>query len=790
VFVILMAAASTGDSGPWSQLPDAVDQLRVSPGDEDSERVIRLAEGSLLREAQAGHLAATRALFDIYASLVTQLDDGDDRLVRAERRVAQRLLQLAEMQHGSDVPQAVAAFAMAAELDPESPAVDRMRSLLFPPIVAEPGQLWTSPVDGAELVFHPAMAVRMGCTDGDGACRDNEVIFKWVRVPDVWIEVHEVSNRRYGRCVTAGACSLPEDPSVFNDAARADHPAVGVSWRQAKSFSRWAGRRLPSEAEWERAARGEVANLRFPWGNGRRRGLANVWSGPGSELAGGTREAGSFPATGWGVHDIAGNVWEWCEDRYQKTIPDAVVNGGSSREGWGRVVRGGSWRRSIDMARVSTRSWQDVGYFGDDLGFRGAVSHNLEHSVGELVRLAQRAFPLLVKPGRELDRAQLEDEDRRYLERRAITLMMIEGRMEDALIPAALRLVRERRDPVALDLFNRFENDLLDQIAQSLFSEVERGLNAYRRAAVENSRLVERLQACERRMLEALRRAVSGLESRNERRTALQAAELGHSIAEEDVAFLGAMRRLALRTGSTRIWPKDGKGMVWVGPGSFRMGGSVDDGSANLNEYPARQVETRGYWIDRTEVTNDEYRSCVEASACTPPHRTEFYENPNIGNHPVLWVDWFQARTYAAWAGKRLASGAEWERAARAGTDTAYPWGSSWEDGRANALGTEGSDRWGGAAPVASFDPNPWGVYDLVGNAAEWVDDVYNDNFRGAPRDGRAWHQETGLAGERRRVVRGAGYDDPPGRQRVSRRNGRRPGDFQRMVGFRCVADE
>ena len=105
-------------------------------------------------------------------------------------------------------------------------------------------------------------------------------------------------------------------------------------------------------------------------------------------------------------------------------------------------------------------------------------------------------------------------------------------------------------------------------------------------------------------------------------------------------------------------------------------------------------------------------------------------------------------------------------------------------------MGTYREDGWGGTSPVAGFEPNAWGIYDLIGNAAEWVEDVFNETYYGAPRHGRPWYQETGLAGERRRVVRGGGYDDPPQRQRVTKRSGRRPADFNRSVGFRCVADE
>jgi formylglycine-generating enzyme required for sulfatase activity len=155
----------------------------------------------------------------------------------------------------------------------------------------------------------------------------------------------------------------------------------------------------------------------------------------------------------------------------------------------------------------------------------------------------------------------------------------------------------------------------------------------------------------------------------------------------------------------------------------------------------------------------------------------------------VLWVSWYQARGFARWAGKRLPSEVEWERAVRAGSDTRFPWGDKWEPDRGNAFDTDGSDRWGTEAPVGSFAANVWGIHDLVGNAAEWVQDVYHTSYGGGPRDGTAWEQETGPSAERRRVVRGGSYFDPPIRQRVSRRSARKSTADHRTIGFRCAAD-
>ena len=107
----------------------------------------------------------------------------------------------------------------------------------------------------------------------------------------------------------------------------------------------------------------------------------------------------------------------------------------------------------------------------------------------------------------------------------------------------------------------------------------------------------------------------------------------------------------------------------------------------------------------------------------------------------------------------------------------------------ANGTGTTDRDYWATEAPVGSFPANSWGIHDLIGNVSEYVQDVYHVSYGGAPRDGRAWEQETGPASERRRVIRNGSYVDPPNRLRVSRRAARRPDDPSRATGFRCVAE-
>lgn len=777
-------------AGPWSQLPDAIDRLMEDPGDREADRVVRLAENSILLQAREDRLPATRSLFDTFASLVSSLPDGISRLESVERRLADQLLRNGDEIKAENILGAASSWALAAELNPDSVAVDRLRSVLLPPDEAEPGQVWRAPLDRAKLVFQPATVYQMGCTFEDGACLDNELPNRLIEVSGYWIEAHEVSNRRYRLCVESGSCTPPEDSGPFDDPTKIDHPVVNVTWRQARAYARWAVRQLPTEAGWERAARGEANNARFPWGNNRRRELANVWVEARIAEPVGTQAVGSYPTMGFGTADMAGNVWEWCLERYQPRRTDEIRGESILSHGWGRVVRGGSWRRAIDMARVSTRSWYDADYFADDLGFRCVVDPRRDVSVNELVRSGQRASPGRAAFDDALADADIETEDRRYLERRAITLYVIEGRTEDALAPAARRLVSEPRDPVASDLFTRFETELLNRAAGSGVGGVERGLAAYASVAEGNRRLTDRYASFRPQLVVVLRQAVSDHERRGDLETALKAAELGRVVAPNDAVFVAAVSRLTRRNGTTRVWPGDGKGMVWTEPSRFRMGASPEDIGASNNEQPAHIVSVGGFWVDRTEVTNDEYRSCVRAGACTPPQRVEDFDNPKLGSHPVLWVDWFQAKEYALWAGKRLPSEAEWELAARSGATTEYPWGTSWVPGRANAMGVYRTDYWSESSPVARFEATRWGVYDLIGNAAEWTEDVYHDDYDGAPRNGAPWYQETGPAGERRRVVRGGAYDDSPLRQRASKRAGRRANNPSRSVGFRCVADE
>jgi formylglycine-generating enzyme required for sulfatase activity len=187
-------------------------------------------------------------------------------------------------------------------------------------------------------------------------------------------------------------------------------------------------------------------------------------------------------------------------------------------------------------------------------------------------------------------------------------------------------------------------------------------------------------------------------------------------------------------------------------------GGSFDMGSTSDYENPVHRVTiARPFAIGRYEVTFDEWDKCVDEGGCK--HRADD-RGWGRGKRPVMNVSWFDAKAFVTWlsqkAGQtyRLPSEAEWEYTARAGTNTPYWWGRDVGTGQANCreCSTGEPQR---TSPVGTYKPNPFGLYDTAGNAAEWVEDCWNDNYRGAPTNGSAW-----TAGQcRLRVLRGGAFD-------------------------------
>lgn len=212
------------------------------------------------------------------------------------------------------------------------------------------------------------------------------------------------------------------------------------------------------------------------------------------------------------------------------------------------------------------------------------------------------------------------------------------------------------------------------------------------------------------------------------------------------------------------------------------------------HEAMAHEVWLPSYGIDRTEVTVAAYDRCVRRGACAPPLDPAGTPQTGGASQPVTGVRWGDAAAYCAWAGGRLPTEAEWERAARGRDGRAFPWGWMADPGRLNHGAVEpgcrdDEDGFALAAPVGSYPSgaSPDGALDMAGNALEWVSD------RAAP-DGAGYAplRAVAPAGPREgseRVVRGGAFDLPMFLARVTARM-RRPGDArERNLGFRCAYD-
>lgn len=230
------------------------------------------------------------------------------------------------------------------------------------------GSTRISDKDGMTLLYVTAGEFTMGSDTGSV----DEMPAHMVYLDSFWIDQTEVTNALYTLCVDHGSCQTPRDTDHFTNGGYAQHPVVYVSWNDANDYCSWADRRLPTEAEWEKAARG-TEGLIYPWGN----------KAPDSELLNynaeimESTEVGNYPkgVSPYGAYDMLGNVWEWVNDWYGETFYQIspASNPLGPDFGISRVHRGGSWLDDINFIRSSKRDKGDPNYAYRNLGFRCAM---------------------------------------------------------------------------------------------------------------------------------------------------------------------------------------------------------------------------------------------------------------------------------------------------------------------------------------------------------------------------------------------------------------------------------
>ncbi len=549
--------------------------------------------------------------------------------------------------------------------------------IAWPPVRDPELRFRVRPTDGMPQVLVPAGDFAMGSPEDEPGRETDEGPQRRVHLSAFWMDLHEVTVEQYRRYCAATGHAMAE-PSPFGWEDR--HPVANVTWDDAVSYCRWVGRRIPTEAQWEKAARGGTTGA-FPWGAEWDTNRANAVDSEPFRVA----LVASYPPNGYGLFDLTGNVWEWCQDWYDErwytTMPDRdpVCRAKSTT----KVSRGGAWPSNPDVLRAASRRGIEPGKHGFLTGFRCS-----EPAVPSTPATAQST-------------------------------------------------------------------------SAGTTSNGQTGWPDYLR----------------------LYPAVRGMQY--------------------------------------RIWEKDGMPQVLIPAGEFTMGSSVgeqklsyeyekrlvgDEADDGHDEGPQRRIYVSAFWMDLHEVTNQQY--CQFLNSWRPDGREldrwvalkgaepspewatrrqgsqitlrdDIYV-PETGkeHHPVAWLSWEGASAYAAWAGRQLPTEAQWEKAARGGTTTMYPWGPNWDQTRAN--GGNGPKR---SMPVGSYPPNGFGLLDMIGNLWEYCRDVYDEGWYA-----RMPHRDPVNTGPgTQHSCRGGFWRNPPTNLRAAYRFGTQSWP-QGAIGFRCVS--
>jgi formylglycine-generating enzyme required for sulfatase activity len=286
---------------------------------------------------------------------------------------------------------------------------------------------------------------------------------------------------------------------------------------------------------------------------------------------------------------------------------------------------------------------------------------------------------------------------------------------------------------------------------------------------------------------------------------------MGNAIVER-VGWMGLVLALALSTGVSMgadeapppstgataqgvLTGKDGAPMVLIPEGAFTMGSNEGSG----NERPEHKVWLDRYYLDQFEVTISRYAKFLEAAKHGPPPTWDEDSVNTAGDRPAVGLTWHDAEAYCKWAGKRLPTEAEWEKAARDTDGRRYPWGHMqpfvdianynrgvWvSDSITLAPVTSGVEGMSVRHGTKQGGRSPYGLYHMAGNAAEWVADWYDrEYYQRSPE-----RNPTGPKEGERRVIRGGSWSDPPAGIRTTVRISAEPGFQDRTIGFRCAMD-
>jgi formylglycine-generating enzyme required for sulfatase activity len=580
---------------------------------------------------------------------------------------------------------------------------------------SQPGTLRVNPQDGLNHVWIPPGTYTMGCSPGDSECYSDESPSHSVTISKgFWMGQTEVTAGAYKRFAQAAGRTMPSGPSWDRTWTQDNLPMVYVTWDDARSYCAWAGGRLPTEAEWEYAAR---AGTQTKYYFGSDAALLGDYAWYYNNSAGMAHPVGQKKPNAWGLYDMLGNVRESCQDRYGSYPSQAVTDPQGPSSGTNQILRRGSWLYDSSSTRVSYRGNFDPAGWDDNGGFR-CVREVIPESAASVSLQALTLSQTSVTAGASVTGT--------------VTL--------SAAAPAG------------------GASDTLQ--SGSTAAQVPASVTV---AAGQTSA-----------PFTITTQAVSAAQN-----VTVTASYAG--VSKTATLTVNPVQGVS-QPGTVRVNPQDGLNYVWIPAGMYTMGCSPGDFACYGNESPSHSVTiSKGFWMGQTEVTVGAYKRFAQATGRTMPSGPSWDSTWKQDNLPMVNVTWDDARSYCTWAGGRLPSEAEWEYAARAGSQTKYYFGND-----AALLGEYAwyeSNSGGMAHPVGQKKPNAWGLYDMLGDAWEWCQDWYGMYSSQAVTDPQG--PSSGVW----RTLRGGSWHIHSGYIRVSSRNYLVPLYGYHDAGLRCVRE-
>ena len=594
-----------------------------------------------------------------------------------------------------------------------------------------------NPKDNAVMVWVPGATFTMGKTDEK---RIDEYPVHQVTLSGYWIYQYDVTVAQYIAFCTATDRALPEKPDglswfrigLINPLMR-QHPILNVTWFDAKAYADWAGVTLPTEAQWEYAAKGPQGR-NYPWGGTATKGDEyNGWDATkcanrenSANVDKSTWPVGSFPAgASWcGAQDMTGNAVQWCSDWYGAYAATAVTDPTGPQTGNSRVRRGDSWNGEAFGCRNSIRSNYNPDFSGFDVtGFRCAST---------LTEHAPAITP--TKPSITIT---------------APTIVAIAP--SSAIVGAVVTITGTYLDKVTAVTFNGIAaKTITDNTATSVKVTVPEGATSGKLSVTSASGTV--------------------------------------TSVDDFIVYLGL--KTNVKDGSEMVWVPGGTFTMGnaVGYGEEREHPAHQ---VTLDGYWIFQYDvTVAQYRDFCTATGHELPQFPSRNSW---EGKTGWDDPALQQHPIVNVSWNDAKAYADWASVTLPTEAQWEYAARGPRGYNYPWGGTiskndstngWDATKCASHSNSysvGKSTW----PVGSFPAGAsWcGAQDMAGNVWQWCGDWYGDYSAATVTN------PTGPVKGNGRVLRGGSWSYGGSYSRSAYRNNGNPESNNTAInGFRCVA--